>query len=328
MLKKVRRVGCLLLLAAICATVLSVWVGCRRQGAQSVTAVDGKVERERYVRVLVAGVDRTSGLSDVLMLVSLDRERNEAWILQIPRDTYAAYTNRSYKKLNGAPQTLGSMEQTCRFLSEAMGIEIDRYVRLSPDVLRDAVDAVGGVEIELDRTMYYNDPEQGLSIHLKKGKQTLDGEQAEQLVRYRWGYARGDLDRMDVQKRFLSSFLRTARQELSLPVAIRLAGSLWGEVETDLKLTELPTLIGEAMALSEESIFLVTAPGSEAVAKSGASYYALSAPAMEELLSEHFGMQEGAFDRKSVFLNDQNRDFQKIYETYVSYRVYCAAESE
>jgi LCP family protein required for cell wall assembly len=262
------------------------------------------------------------------MLVSLDRERNEAWILQLPRDTYAAYTDRSYKKLNGAPQTLGSMEQTNRFLSEALGVEIDRYVRLSPDVLRDAVDAVGGVEIELDRTMYYNDPEQGLSIYLKKGKQTLDGEQAEQLVRYRWGYARGDLDRMDVQKRFLSSFLRKVRDELTIPTAIRLASTLWGEVETDLRLSELTGLIGEAMALKETSVFLVTAPGTEATAKSGASYYALSAPAMQELLCEHFGAEADAFDRERVFLNDRNSEFQKIYETYVPYCVWCAAESE
>lgn len=331
MFRKIRKLVWLVLLLALGAVVATVCLiySRRAENQDHVAQVDGELkEEDRYFRVLVSGVDRTSGLSDVLMLVCIDREMDEAWVMQLPRDTYAAYTDRSYKKLNGAPQTLGSMEQTCRFLSDALGVEIDRYVRLSPDVLRDAVDAVGGVEIELDRTMYYNDPAQGLSIYLKKGKQMLNGEQAEQLVRYRWGYARGDLDRLDVQKQFLSSFVRTAREKLSLSLAVRLASSLWGEVDTNLKLSELPMLVGEMMELDDESIFFVTAPGSEAIAKSGASYYALSAPSMEKLLCEHFGGEAGGFDRDGVFLNRQNFDFEKIYQSELAYFASSVADSK
>ena len=282
-------------------------------------------ETKGYFRVLVAGVDRVSGLSDVLMLVSLNRDSGEAWILQIPRDTYARYTDRSYKKLNGAPQTLGGMAQAKRFLSEALGLSIDRYVRLSPDVLRDAVDALGGVEIELERAMHYDDPEQGLSIHLPKGKQTLSGAQAEQLVRYRSGYLRGDLERIDTQKLFLSAFFAKVKSSLSPMRAIRLAAAFLGKTETDLTISDVTALIGDAfVSLRAEQVFFVTAPGMDATAKSGASYYALSRPAMEELLRLHFGLGEGDFDPESVFLNRNNEEFRRIYGQYIEYDAVCA----
>ena len=59
---------------------------------------------------------------------------------------------------------------------------------------------------------------------------------------------------------------------------------------------------------------MVTAPGEEATArKSGASYYVLSAPAMDRLLAEHFGGVAGGFDPKGVFLNEGYEEFIRIY---------------
>ena len=288
----------------------------------------GDRETERgFFRVLVGGTDRTSGLCDVLMLVSLDRDTKEAWIVQLPRDTYANYTEGSYRKLNGAPAALGGMAEMRDFLAEALGISIDRYVRLSPDALCEAVDALGGVEIELNAPMNYNDPAQGLSIHLPAGRQTLDGQAAEQFVRYRSGYVRGDLGRMDAQKLFLSALMVRIRQVDSPLTLGKLAFSLLDDVETDLGAVEVLPLIRDALAVEAQKVYFVTAPGADAVGeKSGASYYVLSRDGMEELLCEHLGVEGAPFDPSGAFLHPESKRFRTIYEGYSPYVVYSAAE--
>ena len=293
------------------------------------TGQDFEEQTEKgYFRLLVSGVDRASGLSDVLMLVSICRDTGEIRILQLPRDTYASYTERSYRKLNGAPSLLG-LSETKAFLSEALGISIDRYVRISLDTVRKAVDAVGGVEITIDKPMRYEDPEQGLSILLNAGTQTLNGAQAEQFLRFRAGYVNGDLGRIEAQKIFLSALFQKMKNEFHAWSAIKLATVLWGDVKTDLTLPELTWLIPELYESKSERIFLVTAPGEAAIAKaSGASYYVLSHPAMEELLCAHFGASEKGFDPQGVFLNRENRDFSVIYKKYVSFSIFSADSSD
>ena len=274
-----------------------------------------------YFRFLVAGSDATSGLCDVLMLVSIDRASHEVFVLQIPRDTYAKYTEKSYRKLNGAYASLGGMDGFREFLSKALGVSIDRTLHLSPSAFRSAVDALGGVEIDLPRDLDYDDPAQKLSIHLKAGKQTLDGAGAEQFVRYRAGYVQGDLDRIDAQKLFLSALFRKV-SELGVFEAATLAIRMRNEVDTDLEASDIFSLAGELISLSPDRVFFVTAPVAAVTAeKSGASYYVLSAPAMEELLVRHFGASEGGFDSECVFLNENNERFRKIYGEYCAYSV-------
>ncbi|MBQ2999276.1 MAG: LCP family protein [Clostridia bacterium] len=271
-----------------------------------------KGERDAF-RILVAGSDATSGLCDVLMLVSIDRTTHEVFVLQIPRDTYAKYTDKSYRKMNGAYAELGGMSGVADFLSSALGVPIDRTLHLSPSAFRTIVDAMGGVEIDLPRDLHYEDPAQGLSIHLKAGKQTLNGAEAEQFVRYRAGYAQGDLDRLDAQKIFLSALFQKLSSLGSIEAA-RLAMKMRGEVDGNFDAADILSLSGELLKISPEKVFFVTAPGQAVTAtQSGASYYALSAPAMAELLTKYFGAPEGSFDPEHVFLNEKYESFAKIY---------------
>lgn len=275
-------------------------------------------ERDAF-RILVAGSDATSGLCDVLMLVSIDRTTNEVFVLQIPRDTYANYTEKSYRKLNGAYAELGGMAGLSEFLSSALGIRIDRTLHLSPSAFRTIVDALDGVEVELPNDLDYEDPAQGLSIHLKAGKQTMNGAEAEQFVRYRAGYAQGDIDRLDAQKIFLSALFQRISSLNSFEAA-RIAMKMRGEVDGNFEATDILLLSGEIRSISPENVFFVTAPGAAVTAtQSGASYYALSAPAMEEMLCKYFGAAEGSFDPNRVFLNERYEGFQKIYREYREY---------
>ncbi len=273
--------------------------------------------------ILLTGSDRTSGLTDVIMLVSLDRKNGKAVILQIPRDTYASYTDKSYKKLNGAYGALGG-EGMCRFLSDSLGVSIDRYIMLSPDAFTSAVDAVGGVEVTLPEPMYYNDPYQDLYISLGAGRQILDGKRAEQFIRYRSGYANGDLGRIDTQKLFMSGFIRAVRRNTDPLSLARLYASLSGKTDTNITPADALSLSEELLALDDENIIFITAAGEALIAeKSGASYYALSAKAMEECLGIYFG-STAPFDKDRVFLNKSYRSFREVYEGYSEYKAYSA----
>jgi len=273
-----------------------------------------------YFRILVAGVDRASGLADVLMLISWNRDTEEAWILQIPRDTYAAYTKGSYRKLNGVIHALGGIEETRTLLEEALGLPIDRFMVVSLDALAQTVDALGGVEVELPQSMEYRDPAQGLVIHLPAGKQTLDGKEAEQLIRYRSGYARGDLDRLDTQKIFLAALLKKIKQTHSPATLIKLASALMKNTETDLTVGDVVLLAPELLRLETERVGFVTAPGADTVATvSGASYYVLSSVGMREVLEKYLGGEADAFDPREIFLNVKYPHFQKIYREKADY---------
>ena len=325
-------VGLLLLTVLSVVLVFAPW---RVQGAEPALIEksegmedtgDSPEENEKNDRmtILLAGTDRTSGLSDVMMLVSLDRNTGEVWILQLPRDTYVNCGKGSYRKLNGVPSALDGMGETCDFLSESLGIPIHRYLRISPDAFRQAIDAIGGVEIELEQALDYEDPAQGLSIHLPAGKQTLDGAAAEQFVRFRSDYLRGDLGRMDAQKLFLAALFDRIRTDLSPVTVAKLGITLLGKVETNLSLPDLLYLTGDLPALQAEKIYFLTAPGSDVTATTGGSFYVLSAPAMNEILEHSFGGEADGFDKNRVFLYKKSKDFSRIYESYSDYEVVTA----
>lgn len=272
--------------------------------------------------ILISGRDSAAGLSDALMLVRVEPAMDRATVLQIPRDTYAEYTENSYKKINGAAVALGGEAKLCSFLSEAFGIEINGYASIDMEVLPLAIDVIGGVDIELDEPFAYNDQEQKLSIELPAGKHRLDGKSALAFLRYRSGYVRGDIGRMDAQKVFLTALGRKVR-ELDAIELSRFACAILPRLDTSVTLSQALLLAQTVSKMPEENIVFITLPGDEVVAeKSGASYYSISAPATAEILREFFGLSDGSFDKKTLFKNERYESFVRCYDNYSPYKRY------
>ena len=277
------------------------------------TVVEVEAEpQDDMMNILFLGTDREAGLCDVMMLINVNRTDSTATVAQIPRDTYARYTDGSYKKLNGAYRTLGGASEAADFLADAFGIRIDHYVCIDLDTLCDVVDAMGGVDIELPIDMRYSDPEQGLFIELKKGMTHLDGKLAEQFIRFRSGYADGDIGRMDAQKLFMAAVFSKLTDSFSPVMAARLAAAADG-VETDLGIGDLLEISAYVLEMNADGVAMLTLAGEQAVAtRSGASYYVLSAVSCELIMTEHFG-GNGKFDAGGVFLNSDYETFVSIY---------------
>ena len=147
------------------------------------------------------------------------------------------------------------------------------------------------------------------SVFLPRGK-TLDGKSAEMFVRYRSGYLRGDLGRVDAQKLFMAAFLEKATSTLTPVGAVKILRELSGEIETDLSLSELSELAVTALGIKAENVTMLTLAGEDI--GGGAWYYVLSRSAAERALREYVGLC-GEFDREGLFYNASNPDSERIY---------------
>ena len=292
--------------------------------------VSGEKEPQNQVQipqsttVLLLGKDDASGLADFVALFNLDTEQNSVMLVQIPRDTYISIPNARYKKLNGAAKLLGSENELCALLSESMGIDIDGFVAFDSRFVKEVVDLLGGVELTVPMDMDYEDPYQKLSIHLKKGKQRLNGEQAVGFVRYRKGYLRADIGRGDAQKIFLSALAKTTLERVGKKDVLPLARLALRYVKTDLPIDRLVSLGGSMGKLTPENLCFATMPGEEVKSQeSGAWFYLLSRSGCKELLECLGG---GEFDKGHIYSDAQRTEFEEIYNKDVKARIYNASE--
>lgn len=152
--------------------------------------------------VLVLGTDEGGLRSDVIMIFSVNQKKGTINLVSIPRDT-KVYVNGNAMKINAA-LAVGGEKLTIQKVKGIAGIPIHDYVTFNFNAVKDIVDALDGVEFDVPQNMNYEDPEQNLYIHLKKGKQVLNGEKAIQLLRFR-SYAMADIQRNSVQQEFVKA---------------------------------------------------------------------------------------------------------------------------
>ncbi len=138
---------------------------------------------------------------------------NGSTLISLPRDSdveipsfVGSESGKTYKgtgrhtKLNAAYAEDGP-ELLVRTVEYNTGLRLDHYVEIGFGGFANIVDAVGGVEIDIPQDI--KDKKSGAD--LKKGKQTLDGQEALAFVRTRYALAGSDLDRTKNQQKFLSA---------------------------------------------------------------------------------------------------------------------------
>lgn len=218
---------------------------------------------EGSINVLVMGCDAEGANYDTLLIMSIDEANNQIKLINIPRDIYIDYSDDVLKKLKkafpkytsskgiykiNAAHTIGKFigykkdagrfknpeyEFTADLVEEVFGIYIDDYVFLKPSSFRKVVDYFGGVDIDVPYHMKYSDPTQNFSVHLEKGSQHLNGEQAEGFVRYRQGYDEngkfkglGDIERKQNQVTFVKAFIKQHMTLGNIGKIISISGDL------------------------------------------------------------------------------------------------------
>ncbi|MBQ7718128.1 MAG: LCP family protein [Clostridia bacterium] len=174
------------------------------------------VENDR-VNVLVVGKDSVAVNTDTILIATLHTDTGKVSLMSVPRDTKATINGNSMKinAVYGYAQRndLNDEELLIETVTKITGIKINYYAVIDLVAFREIVDALDGVEYDVKRDYFYNDPYQDLYIDLKAGHQILNGKDAEGLVRFRADYPRADLERVEVQQDFIKELIK---QKLNL----------------------------------------------------------------------------------------------------------------
>lgn len=244
------------------------------------------------INVLVLGVDKEGLRTDTIIVASFNTEDNSVNMLSIPRDT-RMYVGSRYQKINAAhaitqsgkikgPQ--GSVEAVTRLT----GIPINYYVEFSFSAFRDTIDALDGVYFDVPQRMKYSDPVQDLYINLSKGYQLLDGDKAEQLVRFRQ-YPEGDIKRVRVQQDFIKA---VAEQKLNATIITKLPSlykTLSENIKTNFTLSDMTKYAPYLLKLDLENINMYELPGEYSGDEYSASYWLADMEKVKMLVEETFG---------------------------------------
>lgn len=243
--------------------------------------------------ILLVGTDKSSTLTDTIMLLSLNTKEKTVSLMSIPRDTRV---NGPYKppKINsvyGANQGDERIGMLMQRVGECIGFEPDGYLVVNLDSFVSLVDIMGGVKFDVPMDMNYSDPAQNLTINLQKGEQELDGMQAMGLVRFRSGYAAADLERVNVQRAFVSA----AADQWMTPGVIFKAPQLLAwfgkNVETNLSTGNMTWIALALLRADKSAIAAQTLPG-DATYIGGVSFYLLNPYDVVAAVNESFNPYE------------------------------------
>lgn len=180
-------------------------------------------------RCLILGISTDQenvDLTDTIMVASYNPNTQKGTLLSIPRDTYTGKNPSkatAYEKINALYSRKHRPDETLEAVNEITGLDIKYYIVVKTEALIKLVDVIGGVTFDVPIDMNYDDPSQDLHIHLKAGEQVLDGDKAEQVVRFRHNnngtsypeeYGDNDIGRMKTQREFILQVIKqTARPE-------------------------------------------------------------------------------------------------------------------
>lgn len=233
-------------------------------------------------RVLILGISTDlegAELTDTIMVGSYNPNTQKATLLSIPRDTYTGkYPAKASasEKINALYSITNGPEATLKAVNEITGLNIEHYVVVKTEALIRIVDVIGGVTFNVPIDMNYDDPTQDLHIHLSKGEQLLNGEKAEQLLRYRhdnWDpvtksyptypeeYGDNDTGRMRTQREFITQVLKqTLKPENIFKVGelLEVANEC---VNTNVELSDAKDYVPYAVEFNTDNLVTDVLPG-------------------------------------------------------------------
>jgi LCP family protein required for cell wall assembly len=211
------------------------------------------------LNLLLLGYQADEGNSDTIILVHLDIDRRTATLVSIPRDTWVAIPGHGHQKINAAI-SFGGPAGTAKAIAALAGVHVDATVAVQPDGAKQLVDAMGGMNVNVEHDMDYDDNYGNLHIHLKKGEQYLTGGQVLGYVRYRhdvesdWGRVR----RQQAVLKALMDQMSQPQNWAKLPKLLALART---DMKTSLTDAQLAALLEIYRGVPDDNVRSFTMPG-------------------------------------------------------------------
>jgi LCP family protein required for cell wall assembly len=216
--------------------------------------------------IVVMGVDSRpkeddTGRSDTLFVVMLDPKHQDTSLLSIPRDTRVRIKGHGWDKINHA-FAYGGHKLTQDTVEEFLGIQVDHYVQVDFQGFQGLVDAIGGIDINVEKRMYYHDSWDGFEVNLRPGMQHLNGKTALQYVRYR--DEEGDIGRIGRQQKFLRAVYDKVLSPAIIPKLPAFLKQVTSMVKTDMtvpELLELAQAMKGLMGSGDKGLHMAMVPG-------------------------------------------------------------------
>ncbi len=228
------------------------------------------------LQVLLMGksTDQGAELTDTIIVGTYNPKTQAASLLSIPRDTFVGKnptTGSGTDKINALYRK--SPEKTLEAVNKLTGLDVKYYMVIDNQALIELVDIIGGVEYEVpyvEGGMVYDDKSQNLHINLQPGLQLIDGNKAEQLLRFRKNnkgktysqeYGGDDYGRMRTQREFI---MATAKQTLQAKNILKIKDIIdlvYEYVETNLSISTIKDYVPYAVNIDISTIQSAVIPG-------------------------------------------------------------------
>lgn len=221
--------------------------------------------QDQYREIALFGVDSLEGelsqktRSDAIMILCINETKDEAKLVSVYRDTLLNLGDGTYNKCNAA-YARGGPEQAIRMLNSNFDLNITDFVTIGFSGLTDVINALGGVEIDIDERelSHINDYQLTMARELgcdytevtKTGLQTLDGLQATAYCRIRYTYG-WDYRRAARQREVMYQIIDKAKQASPSTLA-QVANDLFPEVYTSYDITNLTSDISKIYDITVE----------------------------------------------------------------------------
>ena len=235
-------------------------------------------------QVYNASIKRT----DTIMVLNYNPTNKKLNVVSIPRDTLINVNGRN-SKINAA-YAIGGYSKIKSEAENMLNIKINYIAKIDYNAFREIIDALGGIEMKIERNMIYDDEGQNLHINFKAGETvTLDGKKAEEFFRWRKnndgsGFANGDLDRIENQQKFIAKVVDKCTSPLMLFRVSSIMSALGDNIETNMSSTKILGYGLKFMNIKKENMTMVTAAGTPKTIN-GESFLIFNKNANKDILS-------------------------------------------
>ena len=243
--------------------------------------------------VMIMGVDERAddvGRSDTLMIATLDPDKNQAALLSVPRDTRVKIKGHGFDKINAA-YAYGGRKLTQETIESLLNTHIDHYIKINVHGFTKIIDALGGIDIDVEKRMYYEDPwddDGGLYIDLQPGMQHMDGKTAITYVRYR--DEEGDIGRIKRQQNFMKAVMDKLVSPTIIPKLPAIVSAVSDSVETDMSVSEILSFLGTLQDAKDNGLKSEMLPG-KPVYIEGISYWVPDISKTRQILANTLGIK-------------------------------------
>lgn len=225
-------------------------------------AIDGKkvstrINNKKPISILLLGVDTTDngirdtetnyrGNSDTMIVVTVNPKTNKTTMVSVPRDTMAqiwkSSTNntRKIQKINSA-YNIGNEGSAVATTEKLLNVPIDYYVKVDFNSLKQIVNAVGGVDVNVPFSFSYGDTGEKES-HFKKGKMHLNGKQALDYSRMRYEDPEGDYGRQKRQRQVITAIIKSAASANTFTHYQKVLNSISSSMTTNLSFSDMQSV--------------------------------------------------------------------------------------